>query len=180
MATLVNDPRFEVLLGELSSKARREKNELLELIREKKSKVGAGYLTDQGALFLVASDLGVSMNYDHEKPASLSHLAPDLKSLTITARIWSVGAPRVFTRKSDSRKGLITRLFIYDNSTQTSAAVWDAAISKIIDERLYIKYISKEQLSALNEVLVFNKIKVYKLALVQNELEDLFVQITSA
>ena len=31
-----------------------------DLIDEKKRKVGAGYLTDQGALFLVAADLGVS------------------------------------------------------------------------------------------------------------------------
>ena len=31
-----------------------------EMIDEKKRKVGAGYLTDQGALFLVAADLGVS------------------------------------------------------------------------------------------------------------------------
>ena len=31
-----------------------------ELIDEKKRKIGAGYLTDQGALFLVAADLGVS------------------------------------------------------------------------------------------------------------------------
>ena len=31
-----------------------------ELIDEKKRKIGAGYLTDQGALFLVGADLGVS------------------------------------------------------------------------------------------------------------------------
>ena len=31
-----------------------------ELIDEKKRKIGAGYLTDQGALFLVAADLGIS------------------------------------------------------------------------------------------------------------------------
>ena len=35
-----------------------------ELIDEKKKKIGAGYLTDQGALFLVAADLGVSFEND--------------------------------------------------------------------------------------------------------------------
>jgi replication factor A1 len=36
--------------------------EIRDLIDEKKRKIGAGYLTDQGALFLVASDLGISFD----------------------------------------------------------------------------------------------------------------------
>ena len=36
--------------------------QLKELIEEKKRKIGAGYLTDQGALFLVAADLGASFD----------------------------------------------------------------------------------------------------------------------
>ena len=31
-------------------------------IRLKKEKIGAGYLTDQGALFLIASDYGVTLS----------------------------------------------------------------------------------------------------------------------
>ena len=37
-------------------------------IAEKKEKIGAGYLTDQGALFLIASDYGVTLtavSYTH-------------------------------------------------------------------------------------------------------------------
>jgi replication factor A1 len=33
-----------------------------DMVDEKKRKVGAGYLTDQGALFLVAADLGISFD----------------------------------------------------------------------------------------------------------------------
>ena len=139
LATVVNDQRFEILISELGSKSNLARDDLLELIRQKKSKVGAGYLTDQGALFLVASDLGVSVNYDNDKPASLSHLAPDQKSITIIARIMSVGVPKVFTRKTDSRKGLITKLVVFDNSSQTTVSVWDAAVSKIIDNKLNVR-----------------------------------------
>ncbi|MFB3043455.1 MAG: hypothetical protein ACE1ZC_04175 [Nitrososphaerales archaeon] len=39
--------------------------ELLGLMNDKKSKVGGGYLTDQGALFLVASDLGITLDYSN-------------------------------------------------------------------------------------------------------------------
>ena len=48
----------------------------------------------------------------------------------------SFGAPKIFTRKSDSRKGLITKLFIYDNAAQTSATLWDSAVARLLDERL--------------------------------------------
>ncbi|MDA4112045.1 MAG: hypothetical protein OK439_05860, partial [Thaumarchaeota archaeon] len=108
----------------------------MELIRQKKTKVGAGYLTDQGALFLVASDLGITVNYDQDKPASLSVLPADQKSLSIVARIMSIGTPKIFTRRTDSRKGLVTKLAIFDNSSQKPVTVWDSAIAKIIDGNL--------------------------------------------
>ncbi len=77
-------------MAELSSRAKLDRDALLKLIEEKKAKVGAGYLTDQGALFLVASDLGVSVDYDRQKPASLASLEPDLKSVTVIGRILSL------------------------------------------------------------------------------------------
>ncbi len=51
---------------ELLEKIREQKPELTkeaidDRIKEKKEKIGTGYLTDQGALFLIASDLGISL-----------------------------------------------------------------------------------------------------------------------
>lgn len=37
-------------------------SEIMAQIKEKKEKIGAGYLTDQGALFLIASDYGVTLS----------------------------------------------------------------------------------------------------------------------
>ncbi len=79
-----------------------DRHQLLGLIQEKKAKVGGGYLTDQGALFLVASDLGVSVDYDHERPASISKLVSDQKTVTVVARLISIGVPRA-SRGSQTR-----------------------------------------------------------------------------
>ena len=38
------------------------KTDLQAQIQSKKDKIGAGYLTDQGALFLIASDLGTTLS----------------------------------------------------------------------------------------------------------------------
>ena len=134
--TLVSDNRFEDLISEVSSRSKIDRDSLLKLIQEKKSKVGAGYLTDQGALFLVASELGVNVDYDHQRPSSLSHLEPDQKSVSVRARMLSIGVPKTFTRKGDSSTGLLSKLAIYDSSGIVMASVWDGAVTKIVDPAL--------------------------------------------
>ncbi len=54
---------FETLVNKLLElKPELTKPGIEEKIKQKKDKIGAGYLTDQGALFLIASDLGVSLS----------------------------------------------------------------------------------------------------------------------
>jgi len=48
---------FENLIDKLlAQKPELTKSDLEEQIKQKKEKIGAGYLTDQGALFLIASE----------------------------------------------------------------------------------------------------------------------------
>lgn len=134
--TLVSDSRFEDLVSEVVASAKLEREAVLKLVSEKKSKVGGGYLTDQGALFLVASDLGVTVEYDHQRPASLARLEPDSKSLTVQARLLSVGVPKGFSRKADSSKGLLAKIVIYDSSGPAVVSLWDSAVMKALDGSL--------------------------------------------
>lgn len=54
---------YEILLERLlQQKPDLTKSEVEEKINETKERIGAGYLTDQGALFLIASDLGISLS----------------------------------------------------------------------------------------------------------------------
>ena len=59
---------FDALLGKLlEQKPELSRTDVEEKIKQKKEKIGAGYLTDQGALFLIAADLGVTL----EQPAKV-------------------------------------------------------------------------------------------------------------
>ncbi|MGI0047333.1 MAG: single-stranded DNA-binding protein, partial [Nitrosotalea sp.] len=50
---------FDSLMNKLlEQKPEITRKDVEEMIQRKKEKIGAGYLTDQGALFLIASDLG--------------------------------------------------------------------------------------------------------------------------
>ena len=132
----MSDNKFEDLILEVSSSSKINRDSLLKLIQEKKAKVGAGYLTDQGALFLVASELGVSVEYDHQRPSSLSRLEADQKSVTVRGRLLSIGVPKSFTRKGGSGVGLLSKVVIYDSSGAVTVSVWDSATTKIIDPAL--------------------------------------------
>ena len=66
---------YEILLEKfLQEKPDLTREEVEEQIRQKKEKIGAGYLTDQGALYLIASDNGISLSSisqkKHEKESS--------------------------------------------------------------------------------------------------------------
>ena len=58
---------FEELLEKIQEqKPELTKQDIDDKIKQKKEKIGVGYLTDQGALFLIASDLGISyVSYTH-------------------------------------------------------------------------------------------------------------------
>ena len=134
--TAVSDTSFEILITELSSRAKVDRDTLLKMIQDKKTKVGAGYLTVQGALFLVASDLGVSVEYDQKRPATLANLEPDLKSVTVIGRFLALGYPKIFNRKGDSSKGLLSKVLLYDSKATVTASLWDGAFTKILDPAL--------------------------------------------
>ena len=54
--------KFEELISKLLEKAPELSRSVIEeRIAEKKNKIGAGYLTDEGALFLIASELGLEI-----------------------------------------------------------------------------------------------------------------------
>jgi lantibiotic transport system ATP-binding protein len=53
-------------------------------------------------------------------------------------------------------------------------------VKQVGDFTLHINVENRESLAAINSILVRNQIKVYKLGLVNNDLEDLFIQIISS
>ena len=90
---------FDDLLQKLlDQKPELTRSDIEEQIKQKKEKIGAGYLTDQGALFLIASDYGVTLS----EPLKVEKFVPvpdpylkSLASLVIKSKI-----PPSFTKSS--------------------------------------------------------------------------------
>lgn len=93
-------------------------------IRIKKEKIGAGYLTDQGALFLVASDMDVELSEPLQTKMALKDLYAGAKDVTVEARVMSVSSVREYPRKDGSLFKLRT-MTIYDSEESCNVKLWD-------------------------------------------------------
>lgn len=104
-----------------------------ELIEDKKRKIGAGYLTDQGALFLVAADLGVSFDNIQRSKRGIKDLYIGARDLDLTVRLLSSYPIRVFTKK-DTNSSIENRtISVYDAGGSIKVRLWDN-LTHVIEE----------------------------------------------
>ncbi|MGQ9468584.1 MAG: hypothetical protein ACUVTD_01965 [Nitrososphaerales archaeon] len=115
---------FDRLFDELQKRSSMDKSVLSKLIEEKKRKVGAGYLTDMGALFLVASDLGVTLDYSATSDLTLKDLYSGANEITIVSRVLSVYPIQNYAKK-DGSKGCYRKIILFDKDNFTRATLWD-------------------------------------------------------
>ncbi len=100
-----------------------------DMIDEKKRKIGAGYLTDQGALFLVAADLGVSFENVPKLSAEIKDLYIGAKDITLIARILNVYPIRKFLKKDSNVEIRNRTLTVYDQFSSIKVKLWDDQVN---------------------------------------------------
>jgi ssDNA-binding replication factor A large subunit len=103
-------------------------DQIKELIEEKKRKVGAGYLTDQGALFLVAADLGISFESIPKNQVGLKNLYVGAKDVTAIGRIMNVYPIYKFIRRESTDQVATRTMVIYDRDARIKVKLWDKLV----------------------------------------------------
>lgn len=123
---------FDALIGELlQSRPELSREEVLRRIEEKKRTVGSGYLTDQGALFLVAGELGVSLRKeDASADMRISDLYIGANDVTVVARVLAVYPVATYNKK-DGGQGKYRRLTLFDGKNTVRFTVWEEGLEQI-------------------------------------------------
>jgi replication factor A1 len=106
---------------------------LKELIEEKKRKIGAGYLTDQGALFLVAADLGISFENVPKTETGIKDLYVGAKDVNLIARVLSIYPLRIFAKKESTEHVENRTLTVYDQDSAIRLKLW-SKLAHVPDE----------------------------------------------
>lgn len=95
-----------------------------EQIRLKKEKIGAGYLTDQGALFLIAADHAITLTNDAKTEMRIKDLYSGAKDVSLTVGIMGSSPALEFSKKNGDTFTLRT-IILYDEDTAVSAKLWN-------------------------------------------------------
>jgi len=124
---------------------------LKEMIEEKKTNVGAGYLTDQGALFLVAADLGISLEKTPKSEYSLKDVFVGARDVTTVGRIMSINPIKIFLKRDSNQESRNRIINIYDKDSNVKVKLWDDFVD--LPEQLDLKLgdlikVSKGQVKA--------------------------------
>jgi replication factor A1 len=123
---------FETLIRDLlQQKPELNRDEVQRRIEEKKHTVGAGYLTDQGALFLVAGELGVSLRKDYlSSDMTIKDLYIGANDVTVVARVLAVYPVATYNKK-DGGMGKYQRLNLFDGRSQVRLTVWEEGLEQV-------------------------------------------------
>ena len=120
-----NLSEFEELLEKIQEqKPELTKQDIEDRVKQKKEKIGAGYLTDQGALFLIASDLGLSLKQELKTEIGLKDIYVGAKDVSIESRVLNISPTKQFSRK-DGSPFLLRTMTVYDNYSTVSVKLWD-------------------------------------------------------
>ena len=102
--------------------------EIKNLVDEKKRKIGAGYLTDQGALFLVAADLGISLERNQSSLQKLKDLYVGARDISVVGRVMSIYPTRTFMRRDNSEELRNRTLTILDGDGAIRLKLWEKRV----------------------------------------------------
>jgi ssDNA-binding replication factor A large subunit len=122
---------FEALIGELlQNRPELSRDEVMRRIEDKKRTVGAGYLTDQGALFLVAGELGVSLRKeDASSDMTIKDLYIGANDVTVVARVLALYPVATYNKK-DGGTGKYRRVVLFDGKNSARLTVWEEGIEQ--------------------------------------------------
>jgi len=127
---------FETLVGELlQSHPELKREEVMRRIGQKKETIGAGYLTDQGALFLVAGELGVSLRrVDASSDMAIKDLYIGTNDVSVVGRVLAVYPVATYKRKDGSGTGKYRRLVLFDGQHSVKLTIWDEMAEELVEK----------------------------------------------
>jgi len=125
----------EQVLKTIEEKTSQPRSQILELLEKKKQKY-SGMLTDSGAAWLVAKDLGVELRLERKisEKASISSLQAGLQNIDLEVKVVQAFQAREFEK--NSRKGKILNLIVGDESGEIRLTLWHKDARSFEEEKI--------------------------------------------
>ncbi len=114
------------------------KSKIEELVEKKKDEL-KGLISNEGALFIIARDLGVDMKDENSEivkdiELNISSISENMKNIEIFGRVREVHDIRSFKRDSNEI-GHVGSFVLYDTTGEIRIILWDDQVNVLKDSR---------------------------------------------
>ena len=114
------EANYEKFLDKISKISAIEKEELDRRVEAKRAKL-SGLISRDGALQVIAAELGIS--FDNEK-LKIDELLPGMRKVNFTGKVIFISPVREFTTKSGD-VGKVVNLIVADETSNVKVVLWD-------------------------------------------------------
>jgi ssDNA-binding replication factor A large subunit len=115
----MGDENYENVLGKISRISGVDKEELDRKVEAKRAKL-AGLISKDGALQVIAAELGI--NFDNEK-VKIDELLPGMRKVNTIGKVIGISPVRCFTR--NGKEGKVCNFLIADDTSNIKVVLWD-------------------------------------------------------
>ncbi|MFX0076159.1 MAG: DUF2240 family protein [Candidatus Hermodarchaeota archaeon] len=114
------------------------KSEIQTLVEEKKEEL-KGLISDEGALFVIAKELGVDVASENQEilndvELNISDIALNMKNIVLVGRIKDIYKVNSFN-KNNGETGYVGSFLLHDKTGDIRIVLWDEQVSIFNDER---------------------------------------------
>ncbi len=123
------------LVEKIAKKTGKSREEVLKKIGEKKSKF-SGLLTDSGAAFMVAKELGVHAGKAKKagEKTKINGLKEGMNGLEMPVRVLHIYSPKEYEK--NDKKGKYCRLLAGDETGEISLTLWGSDVDRLEREKI--------------------------------------------
>lgn len=107
--------------------------EIAQMVADKRKRF-EGLLTDSGALFMIARELGIELELERNLPAGgmkLSQLEAGMQNVDLVARAMHIFAPKEFEK--NGKRGVLCNMVVADSSAEMRLTLWHRDVKKLED-----------------------------------------------
>lgn len=120
---------YELVLGRISRQSGLGHEELERRVEAKRAKL-SGLISKEGALQVIASELGI--NFDNER-LKIKELLPGMRKVNVVGKIINIYPIRVYKTKS-GEEGKVANMIIADDTSNVKVVLWDTNHIELIEK----------------------------------------------
>ncbi|MFX1389696.1 MAG: DUF2240 family protein [Promethearchaeota archaeon] len=124
--------KTEVYINKIIENTGLTRKEIQSLVEEKKNEL-KGLISDEGALFIIAKELGVDIKGENKDilndiEININDITLNMKNITLYGRIKEIYKVNNF-EKSDGNKGYVGSFLLHDNTGDVRIVLWDEQVN---------------------------------------------------